>query len=294
MELRVIKGLLASLFLHILFVSLPSFLPKEPNPFSILSQKDTVEIEIVDSSKNKERQIVREAPVPEKMKTESSEDPLSFLSNQDQRVKKQMRAPNIGMTANRGGESETTKSLANKYKKLFEVSKTPSSARDEVNVKPAQEKSDDSNSSLFNMPRGVSTTGESLPREVEVGSFTALNTDRYLYYSFYARVEELIRYPWENAVRWTLETTPRAAFQSNVQRNWITHVDIVLKPNGEFKSALLLKESGVRGFDRAAVQAFANAKLFPNPPQELIEGDGYIHLRYRFNVYVDPRLIGRQ
>ena len=40
-----------------------------------------------------------------------------------------------------------------------------------------------------------------MPKEITVGSFTALNTDRYLYYSFYARIEELIRFRWESAVR---------------------------------------------------------------------------------------------
>ncbi len=288
MELRVIKGLLASLALHFLLVVLPSYLPEVSDPFPKTSQ---VEIEIRERPQRSRQQLVREALVPEKLKVEESVDPLTFLSNQRQRVKTQTRAPEVGMTANRSALNDRKKDSAEKsksVKNLFQVSKNGT-----LSVK-REEKKEALNTSLLNMPRGLSTTGESMPQEMQVGSFTALNTDRYLYYSFFARVEEIIRYPWENSVRWILHNTPRAAFQSNISANWITHVDIVLKPNGEFHTALLLKESGIRGFDVAATRAFAQAKLFPNPPIEMIEDDGFIHLRYRFNVRVDPRMIGRQ
>lgn len=286
MELRVIKGLLASLGLHLMLVLSLLFLSQFSDPKPTSSQ---IEIEILNPArKNREsRQVVREALVPEKMKVESSEDPLTFLSNQRQRVKTQTQAAQTGMTANRGAESSNEKSRQHKVKDLFQVSKTSGAP---VKVSPKEELS---SNPLMNMPQGVSITGESLPTEVQVGSFTALNTDRYLYYSFFARIEEMIRYPWENSVRWVIDNTPRAAFQSNISSQWVTHIDIQLKPNGEFLKAVLLKESGIRGFDRAAIQAFAQAKLFPNPPQEMVEDDGLIHLRYRFNVRVDPRILVR-
>lgn len=286
MELRVIKGLLASLGLHLLLVQIANWVPQFHKSPPSTSQ---VEIEILSPPENRKiQQVVRESLVPEKMKVEQSDDPLVFLSNQRQRVKTQTQAAQTGMTANRGAESANEHSRNQKIKNLFQVSKNSGTP---VKVDPKEEAS---SNPLMNMPRGVSTTGESLPTEVQVGSFTALNTDRYLYYSFFARIEEMIRYPWENSVRWVIDNTPRAAFQSNISSQWITHIDVQLKPNGEFLKAVLLKESGIRGFDRAAVQAFAQAKLFPNPPQEMIEEDGLIHLRYRFNVRVDPRILVRQ
>lgn len=286
MELRVIKGLLASFLIHFLLGVAVRYLPKFPNSMPPVSQ---VEIEIRTPEKNqKQQQIVREALAPEKMKMESSEDPLTFLSKEKQRVKTQTQAADVGMTANRSAEAQSEKSKTRSLKNLFEVTKNSGAP-----VKVEKETETQSNP-LMNMPRGVSTTGETMPTEVQVGSFTALNTDRYLYYSFFARVEEIIRYPWENSVKWVIDNTPRAAFQSNITAHWITHIDVQLKPNGEFVKVAVLKESGVRGFDRAAIQAFSQAKLFPNPPQEMIEDDGLIHLRYRFNVRLDPRIIGRQ
>jgi len=45
-----------------------------------------------------------------------------------------------------------------------------------------------------------------------------------------------------------------------------------------------MKESGATEFDRAALAAFQQARFFPNPPQELVEEDGMIHLRYDLEV----------
>ncbi len=52
-----------------------------------------------------------------------------------------------------------------------------------------------------------------------------------------------------------------------------------------------MKESGLKSFDQAAVQAFAQARMFPNPPEDMIESDGLIHLKYSFQVHYEPKVL---
>lgn len=300
-------GLGLSILIHFVFIAasltLPQYNSKSKAPISI-------EILAPQNSKNKDRsphqQIVREAQTPEKLKVDESTDPLKFLSHQTQRVKKQTRAALNGLTQNRNAEQISENlakdSIQNKPNKM-------KSAKKEINADNAeliypqkkskkiidaftpQYKKTPSFNADRKLDRGISTIGEALPREVEVGSFTALNTDRYLYYSFFSRIEELIRFNWEQMVRQNIDTTPPDRFKTNVSGVWNTQLEIWLKPNGEFHSAHLLKESGFRGFDQAAIQSFAQARLFPNPPKEMVEEDGLIHLKYYFQVHYEPKVL---
>jgi TonB family protein len=127
---------------------------------------------------------------------------------------------------------------------------------------------------------------------VSVGSFTALNTDRYTFYSFFARVEDLVRFRWETRVRTAIDNYDRGYVLGVIgQKNWLTSLDIWLTKDGRFHSAHVLKESGIPGFDQAAAMAFKEAGMFSNPPAEMVEDDGYIHLRYNFNVRFRPSAV---
>jgi len=56
---------------------------------------------------------------------------------------------------------------------------------------------------------------------------------------------------------------------------------------------VIFRQSGLPAFDEAAVRAFAEARIFPNPPKEMVEEDGMIHLKYSFTVEFDPHLLAR-
>lgn len=284
---RAMFSVFLSVFVHFLLMWLIAFAPIVPPPV-----RDTVQIEILDPdqqlSQNKTaKQIVREAVVPEKEKAKDSEDPLRFWSNQTQRVRKQTRAANIGQTQNRDNNSaersETQNEKAN-------VALENELANGDLMVQ-AQEDA----RRRIPMPtsRGTSTIGESLPQEMDVGSFTALNTDRYLFYSFYSRVEQLIRYRWESGVQRAIDTTARQQLQANVRNRWNTHLEVVLNPHGDLQKVVVMKESGIPAFDRAAISAFAQARYFPNPPREMVEEDGFIRLKYSFTVHFDPRTLAQ-
>jgi TonB family protein len=276
--LRALFLSLAVHFLLVVFIDLgaPYFSPKAP-----ASRPSVTEIELVPSKPpakptKKERQIVRQAVVPKSQLKEDDTDLARFLSADRQRVKQETQAAQTGMTQNRQQSSpqkqarkETPKDMAPEgvdiAKNLQEYARTV---------------------------EAPSTVGEALPQDVSIGSFTSLNTDRYVYYSFYARIEDLIRFRWESRVRQAVDRFDRNYLLGVIgQKNWVTSVDIWLNKEGRFHSAHILKESGVPQFDQAATMAFKEAGMFSNPPAEMVEDDGYIHLRYNFSVRFRPSAI---
>lgn len=302
--MRFLQGILLSLGLHLLLVWGSQFLPVQNRESN---RADRVEFEVMESPAQSQ-QVVRQAPLPDELLTTESEDPLHFLSEKSQRVKKQTRAERTGKTENRAqnssrgqkGNSDSARDLTEPQKAdLFKLPSSPSMA-DVIARNQASQNRRPRGEDILNapvrsqLPHGYSTVGETLPQELEMGHFTALNTDKYLFYSFFVRVEDLIRYNWENAVRQTILSTPRGVFQAQNTENWITQVDIQLKPNGEFHRGVLLKSSSIEGFDWAALDSFARAKIFPNPPREMVESDGLIHLRYSFTVRYRPQALVRR
>ncbi|WP_413585208.1 energy transducer TonB [Bdellovibrio sp. HCB274] len=237
------------------------------------------------------QQIVRQALAPDKLKAPDDETMARFLSEQRQRVRKEMQAADSGMTENRTNTSTLPKPASEKTKQQAqqktEVDKTETDKDGYRAVDVAKELA-----AMNALNQGQSTVGELLPTDVSIGSFTALNTDRYLFYSFYARIEELVRYRWESRVQTAINGMDPSMAMSLSRRNWNTQVEFLLDKKGFLQKAIIMKESGIKNFDAAAVNAFREARIFPNPPQEMIEDDGYIHLRYTFTVnYMPPTLV---
>ncbi len=237
----------------------PLFEHKPPETIEItLAPQET---KILDALTPKKQQVVRQALVPEKMKAPDDETLAKYLSEQKQRVKEQVRAAQNGMTENRSNRGTSTQNK---------------SAQQKQQATRAEEKSDDGFRNvditqdlreMNRMNEGMSTMGDQMPRDMKVGSFTALNTDRYLFYTFYARMEELIRYRWESRVQQAINSFDRFTLANVGNRDWVTQVEFLLDKNGFLQKALIMKESGVRSFDAAAVEAFRDAKVFPNPPK---------------------------
>lgn len=195
-----------------------------------------------------------------------------FDSEKTQRVQKETKARELGLTQN-----ATTKKNNQPQKEK--------NSRDEVGDLPefTRMNSPNSNSSQQSL---ISTD---LPSDIQTSDATNLNTDANTYYSFYSRVEELFYVRWVERLNSYWE---RLAFEFKKNqlagRNWQTAVEIWLKANGEFHSAYVMQSSGYKPFDEAAVFAFKNARFFPNPPKAKVESDGFVRLRYRFNVRIGP------
>lgn len=129
--------------------------------------------------------------------------------------------------------------------------------------------------------RGISTTGERLPDDVQIGDFTALNTDRFIFYTYYARIEEQIRHRWVRYVRAAIfggGDLPEGA------SDLMTNLEIVLDREGEFVRAIIHEGSGSKDVDAAPILAFREARRIPHPPREMVKDDGTIRLFYSFHV----------
>ncbi len=273
-----------SIAIHIFIYLLMNFLPASwtQNPF-LEPRLETTEVEIIDKpfDQKNTRQVVRQPVVPEKIKFRD-EAQARFLSEQRQRVLLETKARETGLTQNRQASHPLPQRPPQK--------ETSTSPKDPEGYEPIR------------LPRpnelteqGASTVGEALPNNMALGSFTALNTDHFQYYSFYARIEELVRFRWETQVRSAVDTFDRKYAATHIGRkNWITQIEFLITPDGHLKSAQIMKESGIKLFDQAAVFAFKDARFFPNPPKDMIESDGMIHVKYSFNVYFEPTAFASQ
>lgn len=290
--MQVLRAVFLSFLFHFLLLLTVAWLaprfspPPPPETIEVTLDEDA---QILDALTPKKQQIVRQALTPEKMKAPDDETLARFLSEQKQRVQQETRAAATGMTANRDAQKSQQKNSASDKNNL---PKAKASQKDKDGYQSVDISKELQEMRQFN--EGLSTVGESLPQDVKVGSFTALNTDRYLYYTFYARMEELIRYRWESRVQHAINSFDRPNLMSLGNRNWVTHVEFLLDKNGFLQKALVMKESGVRAFDAAAIEAFREARVFPNPPKEMVQDDGFIHIKFSFTVnYNPPVLVNR-
>ncbi len=290
----------ASLLTHLLFVQIARLMPV-PEP---VIASESIEFVVVPDDQLPKvdpnaQQIVRQAIAPEKLRVKEETHPARFKSEQTQRVSEESQAQLDGLTENRSpskalSQKPEPKEQNQKQQQNGEVAtqKNPLSFESSSTEARLQEWQNLSGSS--NNP-GFSTRGERLPDDIKVGSFTALNTDQYLFYTFYARVEELVRFRWTSNVMRSRDLFPASLAAQYPQRsNWNTEVLFKLNARGQLVSAILLKESGYPGFDMAAIQAFKDAATFPNPPPEMKKPDGLIHLVYGFTVRFQPRFLSKE
>ena len=273
---------------------------------------------------DKLKQIVRghEVPLDQLLpKPDLTRKEEVFLSDRTQRVKQQMQAANTGKTENQMNSNpskgdQAQKADANRTDKNTSLKNVQSTNSKDSKQKVAdaeengREKSknvtretdknlvgllpqlkplgSEGNFNIKNAGGNFSKVGEMLPKTIQVGSFTALNTDRFIFANFYERVDDLIRYPWETMVWKIFDQSSRSELAKSL-RPYRTDVEVWLLPSGQFHSAHIMRESGVLGFDNAATKTFEQAKMFPNPPKEMIEEDGFIRLRYSFFVRTDAK-----
>gem|GEM_PF-1202357 len=299
-KMRIMKGLFGSLIIHL---SLLIFMAYQDN-FLVGKPSETVQIEIVQPEsvkkskpdthqRNKNKQIVSQVLVPENQLRPHDETLADFLSQKKQRVQKQMKAAESGISKNnvsqeKGKMREVAKEIL-QQKKLGIQNQNKEIDLKKSEIEPSESferalNKDPEKSTSLSSP-GYASISENISESIEIGSMTALNTDSYLYYSFFARVQDLVRFRWTSRVEAAKEMMDPYYLRNIVQgRNWTTHLDIWLTPQGNYHSAHIMKESGVKALDTAAVMAFKEAQIFSNPPQELVEEDGFIHLRYNLTV----------
>ena len=142
---------------------------------------------------------------------------------------------------------------------------------------------------FFQQPKQAkaSRTMDFLPG-IEFGSHTLLNTKEFTYYSYFSRMKEQLYWRWTQYFRAEPQLLSLRIFNGNKQRLFSTSLYVYLSPNGEVQDIRVVKSSGEENIDTAALHAFLSAAPFPNPPPELVEEDGYIHIKQSFHLYISP------
>lgn len=309
---RLFLGLCLSVLIHVLSsvaiyqTAPPPEVAEKPVVLEWIEPSDLDDRQWLDPT----RQVVRHADVPpEQLALDDLKVKRRFLSEQRQTVKEEMRAAKSGMTANRSGRDDTetdavpnqprtipTEKFAPKLTRTIESlleSDADEGLGDVVVGKRKAERTQESRELFLpSDPRrlgGLSTSGEMLPPDMQVGEFTALNTDRFRYYSYYARIEELIRFRWVKYVKAAVYGGDVAADR----KEYLTKLEIVLDRTGEFVRAIVHEQSGSTSLDTAPIRAFREARRIPHPPREMVKDDGTIRLMYAFHVDQIPSILSR-
>jgi len=225
--------------------------------------------------KSSEKTFIRDLEVPDNLKFE---DPVEtqFASKERNRVLLETRARETGITKNRRQGPRFLMEEQKPWDRQLDRQKAVDEDGFHV-FNPKQEMQD--------FDTGESTISVRLPDSIAVGSFTALNTDRHLYYSFYARLEDMIYLRWADLIKRAIDSYPLDFRRRKLAgRSHRTDLVVLLKPNGEFHRAEIHTASGVERFDISPALAFQDARIFPNPPPEMIREDGFIHISYSFVV----------
>lgn len=295
-------ALALSLMFHFILVAIIWLVPKSyllnfATPFvsQVPVEKPSL-LEVVLQDKKPKQQIVRQADAPEQMQETKVYDPARFLSEKRQRVILETQAKETGKTQNRNSNIPRYQRELLEDKIKEELRSISKETEGDIVVNP-KGKNNENYKPLELYPQDQymrSTVGESLPKDVSVGDFTALNTDQYQFYTFYARVEDLVRFRWETHVRTAIEYFDRRNVIQNIsKKTWITQIEFLIDSKGHLRKAILLKESGITQFDQSSIRAFEDAKVFPNPPKEMLQSDGFIHLRYSFHVFFNPSFLAQ-
>lgn len=254
-----------------------------------LLKEKPIEVTINEPLTSKKQKSFAKEIDPLKESLKEVNDKADFFSKTTKRFKEQTRARVSGQTQNRTGDlpldSDEKRSHGNVGsgvdKKMTQYLQLP------LGEGPKVEEKNGSGRFGQQVVVGSSTVGEHIPG-IKEGAFTALNTDQYTYYTFFARINEQTRARWVNNLRQLSNMLPQSTLVELSKQERTTQVDIQINGKGDFVRAVVLHSSGFKELDQAAINAFKEAAPFQNPPQEMLERDNLIHLQYGFYIIWQP------
>lgn len=131
------------------------------------------------------------------------------------------------------------------------------------------------------LQRAIGKGGGSMDylKDVDDGDATALNSKKWKHAPFFNRVKRQVADEWHPELVYV-----RHDPNGNVYgvKDRVTVLRIHLSPDGKLAAWTVLQSSGVDFLDDEAIDAFKKAAPFPNPPKDLVEGDGQIHFNFAF------------
>lgn len=251
-------------------------------------QSERIEIELKDSGK-KERQFVTDPNMDKLQKSlEKLEDKVRLLSKTTQRTRAEQVARQKGQTRNLNQEQKINPQIDQVTEKQAWDPPSIDGAGEVLTKTKKEITKKDSSTKQFQVHLGQSAISEYIP-EVREGSFTSLNTDQFLFYTFYARINEQIRNRWVQNLSDFSNSYPPQVLDQLSRRNQITVVEVLLTRDGNYVKSFIHRKSDHPGLDQAVVRSFTQAQPFNNPPLEILSEDGLIHLHYSFHLQWRPR-----
>ena len=104
--------------------------------------------------------------------------------------------------------------------------------------------------------------------DAEQGDFTALNSRKWKYATFFNRMKRQVAQNWHPDQVY-LRRDPSGNIYGT--RDRLTILSVSLRPDGGLAKVYVAKQSGVDFLDDEAVRAFREAQPFPNPPAGLVD-----------------------
>lgn len=285
--MKIYHVLIVSLMFHAWLYSMALLLPsRTPN----LNRNQEIEVVYQNETKPTDRKFfVPDYAPQEQEKLDLLKKAVNRLSRVTRRVKEEIQARQANTTQNSQPRAAANlrEQILNDLKAQNQ-NKPPENTVDDPSApsisKPMQDRV------AANTQLSDSTISNYIP-DVRTGGFSSLNSDQFVFYTFYARTNEQIRSRWVNNIRHFLNVTPQTEINRLSSRPQNSQVEIILAPNGQFVKALIHQKSENRLLDESAIAAFRQASPLNNPPEEMVEEDGYIHLRYIFTLHFRPSYI---
>ena len=210
-----------------------------------------------------------------------------FSGEQTQRVEKETVNPNFGDVEGGPGKSDNPPLESQQQGEKARVKKVVDRFGMSESAKKYDFKITDTGTGRLNGsddngggPRKGSR--DRLPEDIAVGADTLLNTDEYVYASFFNRLKAEVGPRWEPMIQRVLDDSRKRLGDGD----YITQTRFVCDRAGNIESVEILRRSGVALFDDAAEQALLQTRRVMNPPQAFLELDGRFRFKLGFEVTV--------
>ncbi len=243
-------------------------------------------MEIVFTEPPKETMMVQ-APANQKVLKEKPKDEVKFKSNATRRTELETYAKPpepapIQAPVASGGQGGKAKKNNEQKEKVTEYGTHKAEDDREVLHLPGY-------GSSSSQPMVPAYVQQQMPPGVRLGNVTALNTDQHRFYSFNQRLLQRFIPLWGDRVRTALYQWIRENNAPAVSKSWVTNVEVIMNEKGEVLEVQPFRLSDLWSIDEAAINSFKDVKNVPNPPKEMIDKNGYIHLQFQTEVFWVPQ-----
>lgn len=258
-------------------------IPKEepeaffPKPIPPKSVPDSIRVRSL--KYNEFKKIVESAKAKKKLEIK---DKVNKLGETTQRVEEETRENRFGTVDGGDKVSSSKKSSPSTFEQFKGLWKLPKSVQD-------SEGKD-----------SFSGTMDPLDPNISISTETLLNTDEYIYASFFNRIKREVGPRWEPRVQDYLRTTLVL-----IDGTYSTRCIFWLDKEGGVDRVELKESSGVKELDALAIEAIQDVSSFPNPPESLLTESGlhrvelgflvsYTKKNFQVDYLPDPRFKGRR